>query len=78
MKKSGFIFLFILGLITWSGCSKEDPSINIFSVEDDISLGQQVSAEIAANPQEYPVLDPAQYPAAYEHLYRIQIGRAHV
>lgn len=72
MKKAGIVFLFVLGLLTWSGCSKEDPSINIFSIDDDIALGQQVNAEIAANPQDYPVLDRVQYAAAYEHLYRIR------
>lgn len=56
----------------WSGCSKDDPSINIFSIEDDIELGKQVNAEIAANPQEFPVLDPIKYASAYEHLYRIR------
>ncbi len=68
MKKSGIFILLFLGMLTWSGCSKEDPSINIFSVEDDIALGQQVNAAIAANPQDFPVLDPVQYAAAYAHL----------
>lgn len=72
MKKSGIFILLFLGMLTWSGCSKEDPSINIFSVEDDIALGQQVNAEIAANPQDFPVLDPVQYAAAYTHLNRIR------
>ena len=54
-----------------SGCSKSD-NINLFSISDDIQLGLQVDQEIRNNPQEYPVLDSAQYSTAYQHLYRIR------
>lgn len=66
------ILLSMLFLVV--GCSEnsDDPTINVFSVDDDISLGQQVDAEIAANPQEYPILDSASHAAAYAHLYRIR------
>jgi beta-barrel assembly-enhancing protease len=36
-----------------AGCS----GANLFSKADDIALGRQVAAEIAANPQQYPVLN---------------------
>lgn len=72
MKKLLFLTVFGVGLLAWSGCSKDDPSINIFSIEDDITLGQQVNQEIAANPQEFPILDQVQYATAYEHLKRIR------
>lgn len=36
------------------GCD-EDGSINIFSDSDDAALGEQVSAEIEADPTEYPI-----------------------
>ena len=56
-----------------AGCNKgkDDKSLNIFSVEDDIELGKQVSQEIESNPQEYPILPEAQYSLAYSHLHRI-------
>ncbi|WP_027000139.1 M48 family metalloprotease [Eisenibacter elegans] len=48
-------------------CTK-DGRINVFSVQDDINLGQQVRAEIAADPQNYPILPESQYPEAYRYL----------
>lgn len=63
-----------LALIT---CKKKDDdnpdsSVNLFSVNKDIELGQQLRDEIASNPTEYPVLDEALYPEAYAHLRRIR------
>lgn len=72
MKNLFFSIFMMTGLLAWTGCSKDDPSINIFSLEDDIALGQQVNQEIAGNPQEYPILDPIKYANAYEHLNRIR------
>lgn len=60
-----------LAIIAVSGCSKSD-NINLFSVSDDIALGQQVDAEIRNSPQEFNILDSAQHVAAYAHLYRIR------
>ncbi len=61
----------VLFTTTISVQSCKDKKINIFSLNDDIELGKQVSEEIAANPQEYPLLDPNKYSAAYAHLQRI-------
>lgn len=63
-------FVLIL-LITSCDKGNGDKSFNIFSVDDDVSLGKQVSQEIESNPQEYPILSEAQYPLAYSHLHRI-------
>lgn len=43
-------------------------SLNLFTIEDDLALGQQLKAEIDANPRDYPPLDPAEYPEAYAHM----------
>lgn len=62
----------ILGLataLTLTGC-EEGP--NIFTVEDDIDLGQQLADEIAANPEEFPILDDVEYAEAYSHVHRIR------
>lgn len=69
MKKVPFLAIMML-LFFFTACKKE--KLNIFSVDDDIELGRQVAAEIAANPQEYPILSEAQYPQAYAHLRRIR------
>lgn len=45
---------------------------NIFTVEDDVMLGQQLRDEINANPDEYPVVDRADAPEAYAALDRIK------
>ncbi len=50
----------------------DDGKLNVFSVDEDIEMGRDVTAEILANPQEYPVLDRSQYPEAYQHIERIR------
>lgn len=65
-----FILLLVL-MVMFPGCG-EDSSINIFSVQDDIALGQQADEQIRADPLAFPILDSAQYPDAYQHLYRIR------
>ncbi len=62
-------FLFAIIFII-SACDKNNDLI-IFSIEDDKQLGAQLAQEIASNPTEYPVLDPAQYPEAYNYLNNI-------
>ena len=69
-SKSGILFLVFAGLFFLSSC--DDGKVNIFSVDEDIQLGREVTAEILANPSEYPILDEAQYPEAYQHLRRIR------
>ena len=61
----------VLLMVMSPGCG-EDKSINIFTVQDDINLGQQADNQIRANPQEFPILDSVQYATAYQHLYRIR------
>jgi beta-barrel assembly-enhancing protease len=61
----------ILMLVMFPGCGK-DNSINIFSIQDDMALGQQADEQIRANPQDFPILDSVQYATAYQHLYRIR------
>jgi predicted Zn-dependent protease len=73
LNKGLFASLLIFFVVI-SGCNKgsDESPINLFSVEDDKEFGKQVEAEIAANPQEFPILNEAQYPEAYQHLNRIR------
>ncbi|MCX8111769.1 MAG: M48 family metalloprotease [Bacteroidia bacterium] len=70
--------IWIVAAILLTTCKKRDnntpdqPWFNLFTVEDDLQLGQQVMQEIESNPQKYPILDSAQYAAAYAHLYRMR------
>lgn len=50
----------------------ENPGLNLFSIEDDKAFGEQVVAEIDADPVTYPQLDSATNAVAYGHLYRIR------
>jgi predicted Zn-dependent protease len=49
----------------------EGEALNLFTIEDDMDLGAQLKAEIEANPEEYPLVDAAEYPDAYAHLDRV-------
>lgn len=46
----------------------------VFSAENDVELGRQGAASVAANPEENPVLPEEDYPEAYAHLNRIVQG----
>jgi len=67
------IVIISLTLLHFS-CSKDgsDPTINIFTINDDIAFGNELQNEIRANPADYPVLDSNQYSEAYHHIYRIR------
>ncbi len=56
------------------GCNKKDGGggINIFSIQDDITLGQQTKQHIAENPVEYPILSETQFKSAYDYIYGIR------
>lgn len=72
MKK---LTLFVLASSLFFSCKKDDPSadntINIFSIEDDKKLGLQVSQQIESDSSDFIVLQPENYPEAYNHLNRI-------
>lgn len=46
--------------------------INLFSVQQDKELGQQVAAEIDGNPTEYPIVDSAANAQLYTYVYKIR------
>jgi predicted Zn-dependent protease len=59
--------LLLLVLFSFNSCKKGNPIL--FSLQDEIQLGQQVRDEVLSNPQEYgEVLDRSQYPQAYAYL----------
>jgi beta-barrel assembly-enhancing protease len=74
MKFIHFLIIPLTALLL-AGCKKNNPSdgsINLFSIEDDIKLGQQVQQEIESKPGEYPVLKEADYPAAYQYMNKMR------
>ncbi len=60
-----------LPLLLLAACGNT-PDINLFSLDDDRQLGADLAAEIASDPETYPMLDAAQYPEAYTHLERVR------
>jgi predicted Zn-dependent protease len=62
---------FAVGL---AACSDDGglPDINLFTIEDDIALGQQLDDEIMSDPATFPVLDEDAYADAYAHLHDIR------
>jgi beta-barrel assembly-enhancing protease len=74
MKKQIAFFALII-LFLSSSCKKENGdkwNLNIFTIEDDMMLGQETALEIESNKIEYPILNPNQYPNAYKNLNRIR------
>jgi beta-barrel assembly-enhancing protease len=71
-KRKIFIPVIFSLLLMISSCSKVNNSINIFTANDDISLGENADKEILSNSPEFFLLDTIQYATAYEHLYRIR------
>ncbi len=43
----------------------------VFSIENDVQLGQQSQAAIESDPEEYPLLSEEDYPEPYAHMKRI-------
>jgi len=76
MRKIGVVLLigFTLLLDGCFGSKNGGPrkGFNVFSIEDDKQLGLQVVDQIASDPNQYPLLDSAQYPGVYQYLYKVR------
>jgi len=77
MKKLIYVGLVLLATVPFGleSCKDKEgglPSINLFSVQDDISFGAEVAAEIDGDKATYTLLDSAKYPSAYAHINRIK------
>ncbi|MCC7296780.1 MAG: M48 family metalloprotease [Bacteroidia bacterium] len=64
---------FAAGLVFLQSCKDEDGNINIFSIQDDIALGAQVSAELESDPTfKNSIIDSAQRPDIYKYVYGLR------
>lgn len=59
--------LFLTLTLTFTSCG-----FNVFSLKDDINLGNQLKEEFLSNPEKYPVLPEDDYPEAYAYLNSIK------
>ncbi len=66
MKKTNLFLFLLLFSVFISSC--EEGKINLFTVSQDVEFGNQVTDEILANSQEYPILKKSDYPEAYAYL----------
>jgi len=58
-----------------TGCTEGSSVLdgfNLFTIDEDIELGQQIRDEIAASPADYPILDESEHPDAYSRIYAIR------
>lgn len=58
---------FLMIMISLMSCGK----VNLLTLEDERQLGEQAKAEIAANPQEFPILPKSQNPQAYAFIEEV-------
>ena len=76
MKKINFSFVLIaavlLGACGMINENNKGKGVNLFTVQQDKDLGAQVAAEIDGNPNEYPLLDSAQYKDVYAFVYKVR------
>ena len=72
MKTIKILLFLLIGFspILFVACEKnpDDKTINIFSVQDDKTLGLQTKTEIFKDPVNFPILDSIQYADAYTYL----------
>lgn len=66
MKKLIWL-LFFCSFFGLAGCDRNN-NLSLFSYEEDIMLGKQLNEEILNRPDQYPILNPEQYPQAYQYL----------
>lgn len=70
MLKKNYYFIIILFLII-SSCNKDGDGVWFSSIEDDKKLGAQVAEEIKTDPTQFPLLDEATHPFAYNYIRNI-------
>ncbi len=65
-----FTLYFISALLLFStGCKKKDGGgLNLFTLEDEKTLGLQTKAQIENDPAQFPILPRSAYPEAYAYL----------
>jgi beta-barrel assembly-enhancing protease len=61
-------FLLLLPVLGGTQLACKGTPLNLLSLDDDIELGRSVEAEIAANPQEYPLLPEAGNEEVYLYI----------
>jgi predicted Zn-dependent protease len=74
LPKKLYFCLTMLWVVLLVPACDQDGNFNVFSIQDDIALGQQVSAEIESNRQQYPILPETGRNGKNEQAYRYLRG----
>lgn len=67
MNRYSFLSLLLGFLLLLAACDKNN-NPQFFSLEQEVQLGSQLDSTIENSPGEYNLLDPAEYPEAYDYL----------
>ncbi len=67
MKKIQYT-LFAIITIMAIACKDKNDNFIISSISRDVELGAQVAEEISNDPDQFPILDKAEYPEAYQYI----------
>ena len=59
------LLVFLVGSMV--SCDKET-GFNLFTIQQDIDIGESMDSAIRADPVEFPILDPASYADAYQFM----------
>lgn len=54
------------------GCGSTENAVNLFTLQDDLALGEQVRSEIESDSSGMELLDSTKYSKIYEYLYGIR------
>lgn len=61
-----------LCIVLLMGCGSAENAVNLFTLQDDIALGEQVRSEIESDSSGMELLDSAAYSKIYGYLYSIR------
>jgi len=61
-----------LCLVLLMGCGSAENAVNLFTLQDDIALGEQVRSEIESDSSGMELLDSTEHSKIYGYLYGIR------
>lgn len=61
----------LLFSLFFASCQSKDGDFTFFSTDEDLALGKQISNQIENDPENFPILNPAQHPELYDRLNAI-------
>jgi beta-barrel assembly-enhancing protease len=64
--------LWLLMVLLAASCQSKDGDYTFFSEEEDLALGERVAAQIAGDPQQFPILQKTTYADLYRELEAIR------